>query len=454
MVLAANLLTGWACAQNAQLQVLYSFTGPDGANPFGSLVQGADGSFYGTTESGGVGGGTVFNITTNGVLTTLAFFDNYNGQYPYSGLTPGNDGTFYGTTAGGGAWGSGTVFNVTTNGVLTTLYSFSQARGNNLTNADGMAPFAGLTLGTNGNFYGTTYEGGTKGYGTVFEVTTNGALTPLVTFEIYTNGANPNGALTLGNDGNFYGTTEGGGGSVSNGYVAAGTVFKMTADGLLLWDSSFYRGSNGLKPEASLTMAADGNLYGTAPGGGSQDNGTVFKVTTNGALSTLYSCGPGSSNAGGSGSYAGLVAGPDKNLYGCMTSGGEFGNGTVFRITTNGVFTTLWTFDGTNGGVPFAGLIFGTDGNFYGTCTSGGSGNSGTVFKLVVPPSLGLPTFSNGVTQIAVSGLARPNVQIQSATNLAGPWTLLTNLPFNGGSGLVTDNAPVTSARFYRAVVQ
>ena len=142
--------------------------------------------------------GTVFNVTTNGLLTSLVSFANTNGTFPYSSLTPGVDGNFYGTTYFGGNNSLGTVFKVTTNGVVTSLASF--------TNTNGANPHAGLTFGNDGNFYGTTALGGTNGgFGTIFVVATNGGLKMLVSFN-NTNGAYPRAPLTLGNDGNFYGT--------------------------------------------------------------------------------------------------------------------------------------------------------------------------------------------------------------------------------------------------------
>ena len=219
------------------------------------------------------------------------------------------------------------MFKVTTNGALTTLVSFYYY-------TNGACPQAGLTLGNDGNFYGTTSWGGGSGnyYGTVFKVTTNGVLTTLVSFN-RTNGANPNG-LTLANDGNFYGTTANGGSG--NGY---GTVFKVgsSMNGGFTTLASF-NGSNGTYPSA-LTLGTDGNLYGTTEEGGTDGVGTVFKVTTN-------------------------------------------------ETTTNGVLTTLVSFNGSNGVYPFAALTLGTDGNFYGTTDGGGSSGNGTVFRLLLSPAI------------------------------------------------------------------
>jgi uncharacterized repeat protein (TIGR03803 family) len=210
------------------------------------------------------GDGTVFKMTTNGVLTTLVSFNINNGMNPRAGLTLGNDGIFYGTTSHGGANnGDGTVFKVTTNGVLTTLVSFDTTNGPD--------PLGNLTLGNDDNFYGTTFVGGIDGDGSIFKMTTNGALTTVVSFNI-TNGRGPQASLTLGNDGNFYGTTSFNG--TNDGY---GTVFKVTTNGELDSLYTFTNGTDGAFPSASLTLGNDGNFYGTTTCG-HYGNGTVFKI--------------------------------------------------------------------------------------------------------------------------------------------------------------------------------
>src|SRR5208282_5960449 len=287
----------------------YSFTGGnDGGSPEAGLVQGSDGNFYGTTSHGGTNGdGTVFKISTNGALTSLYSFTGGNdGAYPYAGLVQGSDGNFYGTTSGGGTNGDGTVFQISTNRALTSLYSFT---GGN----DGGEPYAGLVQGSDGNFYGTTYNGGTSNLGTVFKISTNRALTSLYSFTGSNDGANPDAGLVQGSDGNFYGTTQQGG---TNGY---GTVFKISTNRALTSLYSFTLGNNGGYPDAGLVQGSDGNFYGTTEYGGTNTLGTVFKISTNGVLISLYSFNGGSDGANPN---AGLVQGSDGNFYGTTSTGG------------------------------------------------------------------------------------------------------------------------------------
>jgi len=204
--LVHTLLTLPASAQ--RIQLIYNIapifyfppTGASGLQPEAALTAGNDGNLYGTTES------TIFKVTTNGALTTLTDFNNANGYGRQGGLTLGPDGNFYGTTATSGSFGYGTVFKVTPNGLLTTLHSFTGGK-------DGGTAYAGLTLGPDGNLYGTTTYGGNTnanqtGWGTVFKVTPNGLLTTLAWFpnDGTTPGYDSKFGLTLGPDGNFYGT--------------------------------------------------------------------------------------------------------------------------------------------------------------------------------------------------------------------------------------------------------
>ncbi len=174
-------------------------------------------------------------------------------------------------------------------------------------------------------------------------------------------------------------------------------------------------------------------------------------MTTNGVLTTLVSF----NNTNGANPIAGLTLGSDGYFYGTTYSGGSSNLGTAFQMTTNGVLTTLVSFNNTNGANPYAGWTPGGDGNLYGTTANGGGPTNGVVLKLIVPPMLGPVSFSNHAPQISLKGLARPSLQIQVTTNLTASWSVLTNLVFTNGSGQFTDPAATNSPlRFYRAAVQ
>jgi uncharacterized repeat protein (TIGR03803 family) len=243
------------------LTTLYSFCSQsgcaDGASPYAGLVQASDGNFYGTTENGTPnsvclsGCGTVFKVTSGGTLTTLHAFGYTEGAYPASALVQGTDGSLYGTTTGGGINGSGVVFKITLSGTLTALHNFD--------GTDGWFPDAALVQGADGNFYGTTYEGGAPGPGTVFKITPNGTLTTLHSFDSG-DGEYPRAALIQATDGDFYGTTSSGG---ANG---SGTVFKISSTGTLTTSHTFCSltsCTDGAYPYAGLTQDTNGKLYGT-----------------------------------------------------------------------------------------------------------------------------------------------------------------------------------------------
>lgn len=368
---------------------LYSFTGAAGAGafPLAGLIEGSDGNLYGTTQAGGNdnGDGTVFQITPEGAETTLYSFAGppSDGSNPVAGLTLGSDGNFYGATNAGGANGDGTVFEITSAGAETVLYSF--AGGTN----DGAGTQAGLVEGSGDTFYGTTDGGGASGDGTVFEITSAGTESVLHSFAGgSSDGAYPVAGLILGNDGSLYGTTKVGG---ANG---DGTVYKITPDGTKTVLYSFAGGgSDGAYPVAGLILGSDGNFYGTTEDGGPNSYGTVFKITPDGIETVLYFFAGGS--ADGANPYAGLIQGTDGNLYGTTREGGANGYGTVFEITLDGTETVLHSFAGAGGDglYPVGGLIEGDDGNLYGTTDGGGTGTDcsinglagcGTVFKITL----------------------------------------------------------------------
>ncbi len=342
-----------------------------------------------------------------------------DGWTPYAGLVQGTDGNLYGTTVEGetcvvstGA-NCGTVFSITTSGTLTNLYTFCSKSDC----ADGVLPLAGLVLATDGNLYGTTFNGGASGSscpyydgcGTVFKITETGTLTTLYSFCSQSgcaDGEGPQGALTQATDGSFYGTT------LSGGAYGSGTVFKITSTGTLTTLYSFCENVNpcvdGEEPTAGLVQATDGNFYGTTYAGTAYRGGTVFKITPTGVLTTLYMfCSNDGGNpsdcADGENPSAGLVQGTDGNFYGTTFYGGQGGAcpradtdgcGTVFKMTPNGTLTKLYAFSGADGENPQAGLIQATDGNLYGTTVFGGGfcwgteGTCGTIFEITTNGTL------------------------------------------------------------------
>jgi uncharacterized repeat protein (TIGR03803 family) len=424
------------------LTTLHSFDVTDGANPYAGLIQATDGNLYGTTWVGGAGanGGTVFKITPSGTLTVLYSFCSQtsctDGMAPYAGLVQATDGNFYGTTTYGGANGDGTVFRITPSGTLTTLYSFCSQ--SNCT--DGRGPEASLIHADDGNLYGTTTGGGTNttdcgvlGCGTVFKITLGGTLTTLYSFcskGACADGEFPQGGLVQATDGHLYGTTYNGGVNGMNG-----TVFEITTSGALTTLYSFCALSSctdGKLPEAALVQAADGNLYGTTYQGGTNTAGcggsgcgTVFKITTSGTLTTLYNFCSQSNCTDGGEPAAGLVQAADGNLYGTTYQEGlgYDTNGTIFKITTAGMLTTLYTFcsqsNCTDGEHSYAGLIQAIDGNLYGTTNGGGANGWGTAFSLSL--SVTGPAVKLSPTSVTFAGQDTGTTSVEKTITLTNP---------------------------------
>jgi uncharacterized repeat protein (TIGR03803 family) len=347
---------------------LYSFTGGnDGANPNG-LVQAIDGNLYGTTQNGGLNSaGVVFKMSPVGAPAVIYSFAGGNdGGQPQDTLVQGADGRFVGTTFDGGFADNGTVFDITTNGFLTTLVGF------NITNGD--LPFAGVTLGTDGNYYGTTYQGGASGPGTVYQMTPDGQLTTLHSFTGGSDGGFIHGGVAQGPDGNFYGTTYGG------GSFNGGSVYKVSPQGALTSLLSF-NGNNGAYPYAGVLPDEFGNLWGVTSGANGYNAGNIFELTAGGVVTNIRVF---TNGINGGQPTGGLMRGMDGNFYGTTASGGSYGDGTVFRFSPDGTFSNLLQFDGFNGANPSATLTQGSDGNIYGTTQNGGTGGAGIIFRLGV----------------------------------------------------------------------
>ncbi len=374
-------------ASAQSLTTLVNFSGSNGNNPTAPVIQATDNNFYGTTNLGGANTyGTVYKMTPTGTLTTLYSFCSQqncaDGSYPNAGLLQASDGNFYGTTSDGGAHGTGgTVFKITPSGALTTLYSFCSAQ--NCT--DGARPNTSLIEGIDGNFYGTTASGGQGNYGTVFQLSPSGTLRTVYQFcsqSSCTDGIYPEGLLQT-SDGTLYGTTLYGGNTTT-----VGTVFKLTTSGALTTLWSFCPQSHrtdGEQPLAGLALGSDGLFYGTTSLGGANGFGTVFKISSTGTFTLLHGFQQGTD---GSPSYGPLVQAVDGNYYGSTRMGGAHAGGTLFEVTPGGALTTLYDFCSgsscSDGGQPLAGLKY-ARGNFYGTTSTGGTGNHRTVFSFPAP---------------------------------------------------------------------
>ncbi|MGB8965014.1 MAG: choice-of-anchor tandem repeat GloVer-containing protein [Candidatus Cybelea sp.] len=351
-------------------KLLYSFkSGTDAAQPEARLTQ-LNGTFYGTTTSGGGGynWGTVFRVSPSGAEHVLYRFKaGKDGATPYGSLTELN-GVFFGTTKYGGLHGAGTIFKVSDSGEEHVVYSFKGG-------TDGQYPYGGL-LALNGELFGTTTSGGGgSGWGVVFKVSPAGVEHVLHRFQAGSDGGTPFAGLTL-LDGKLYGTTKYG------GTPGSGTVFRLNPSGFgyrVLY--SFEGGTDGQYPLARL-LAFQGSLYGTTyQGGVSSGWGVVFKVGTTGVEHVLYRF--RATNDGAHPQYAGVI-GVNGTLYGTTSQGGTGGAGTVFKVGPAGGEHVVYSFKGGSDGVyPFAGLTF-LNGFLYGTTELGGASNLGTVFRL--PP--------------------------------------------------------------------
>jgi uncharacterized repeat protein (TIGR03803 family)/YD repeat-containing protein len=401
------------------IDTLHSFNGLDGANPFARLLPVSDGSFYGSSYTGGANGqGTIFRVTQNGTVTVIHSFNGVDGLKPNE-LIQASDGNFYGTTKEGGANGKGTIFRLATDGTFNTLYSFN--------GTDGDSPRAGLLQANDGNLYGTTFSGGSNGQGVLFRLGLDGTLATVYDFgspdgfdlldPLFTDAENPSGQLIQGNDGALYGTTEGGGDLSS-----PGTIYSMTLTGTeTVLDFNFL----GDIPVGGFIQTRDGNFYFTVS---STNGGTIYRITPGGSVGYSFSYGQGGSPTGG------LFEGSDGNIYGTTSTGGSQDLGTIFRYqpdTSFGSFDSLYSFNGQNGSHPFGGLTQGSDGSLYGSTFDGGTNNQGTLFKLTlaVPPS--------------ITSFSPASAPVGSAVLIKGiNFTGTTGVSFNGIPATFTVNSP------------
>jgi len=373
LLLVAAVFPATASAQT--FSVLYSFKGtPDGNRAVSGLILDEKGTLYGTTVRGGTGPchrgcGTVFELLRSGkerVLYSFAGVPIGDGVLPRAGLVRDAVGNLYGTTSDGGLF-TGTVFKVSPTGTETVLYTFASG-------TDAADPKGTLLLDAKGNLYGTSIFGGTYNYGTVFQVSPSGVETILYNFTGSLDGGSPSAGLIQDEEGNFYGTTGNG------GDYGPGTVFKLTPDGVETTLYSFDGFGLGGNPASTLVRDAEGNLYGTTVWGGGPGYGTVFELRSAGEFTILYEFKGGSD---GMNPVAGVIRDEAGNLYGTTKNGGDSGRGNVFRLSSGGTLKILHQFaGGTDGAHPVGGVIRDAKGNLFGATARGGTYGRGTIFKI------------------------------------------------------------------------
>ena len=430
-----NKQDGWDGAAGPLIQ------GTDG-NFYGATVVG------GANVVGYVfGAGNVFQLSPAGELRSIYSFCSQpncaDGQYPLLGPVLASDEHLYGVASVGGSYagsiyGSGTFYKLTLGGEFTLLYTFCPTS----PCTDGSGP-NGIILGSDGNFYGATAAGGAFSGGTIFRISSTGKLTVLHSFCSLSNckdGKEPNYAPIQASNGNFYGTT------MEGGTTGSGVVYELTPSGIYTVVHNFCSlagCADGSEP-TTLVQGTDGNIFGTTVGGGSDGYGwgTVFEITSTNQYIVLDSFDILRAHP-----FAGLALANDGNLYGTTTgdgTGSGINGGTIYEVTPQGRYTQLYTFSECKGGYnPSAPLFQGTDGLIYGTTGYGGyvspdgCGGYGTIF-----------TLANGLSPLVQSVPVAGPVG-QSVIILGNGLTGSTSVTFNGVEAAFT----VQSDTYIKATV-
>lgn len=356
-----------APAQAQTFRALHQFnTVTDGANPAGALLLDAAGNLFGTTVAGGKGEGTVFKIDNTGTETVLFAFDAaISGATPSTPLIQDEAGNLYGVADGGP--GAGVIFKISPDGEETTLFNFQGG----LDNFAPKEPTGGLFRDKLGNLFGTTLFGGKAncqlGCGTIFRLDAAGKLHVLYKFTGGSDGSQPFGPLVPDVNGNLYGVAKFGGDLACPEFpqTGCGTVFRLATNGKLTVLHAFHGGADGATPQPGLLLdSVAGKLYGATAVGGSHENGTVFKISSNGQYTTLHRF----TGRDGSNPNGGLVLDAAGNLFGTAQGGGLDAHGTVFALNPAGQSKVLHDFlGGDDGAVPLAGLIRDQTGHLFGT---------------------------------------------------------------------------------------
>ena len=425
------------------------------AYPRSALVQAADGNFYGTIPADSpVGYGAVFRITPAGYLTTVvSFMGGSSGSDPEGGLVLATDGSLYGTTMAGGLYGLGTIFKINPTGFpLQTLHSFN--------GTDGARPLYSLIQASDGFLYGVTLGAYVTNPPTIFRATTAGVVTALTNLfrANLGNASMPTDGLVQGPDGWLYGTT----------WMPAypshpiGSIYKISTDGIFQTLAYFQDPpgvqlpGSGERPTGGLTAGTDGFLYGTL-GCNSfplvTNYGSVFRMTTNGVLTTLVKF----AGTNGSNPMTRLLLAKDGNFYGLTTGGGPAGGGgTIFSVTTNGVLNTLaggFAAQGFYSGPPS--LIQASDGNLYGTGVAGSTSFTSAVFRLVPQPLITAATWSSGKLTLHWNSFTNGAYRFayKSTLDEANWTTQYSTITATGANASASDYPGAAAQRFYQIML-
>ena len=412
-ILAALLRSSSSSAQGS-FEVLHVFAGGGGLVPLGALVKASDGNLYGTTQSPG----TIYQVTPAGTVTVVHRFSGADGAFPVAGLVVGGDGLLYGTTIFGGAADQGTVYRFDhIHRTVSVLYSFGGFNA-----GDGAHPYGRLFAANDGDLYGVTFSGGPFNAGTVFKVTRFGGYSMVHAFQDSSTGAGPFAGVTQGNDGRFYGTTR------------SGAIYRVSSTGAYEHLRQLNPATEGATLHSQFVIGANGNeLFATAREGGPHGHGTIFKLTINEPnpvqFNVIYAFTGG---ADGSSPDAGLALGPDGNFYGTTVGPytSESGRG-VYRVTPTGDLTVLHSF-APQDTQPFAPLTIPGDGAIYGT-TRGGPSNLAVrsilyrianVFPVAAPPFGSFDTPGEGQTvagEVPVTGWTLDDAEVTAVDIYRAP---------------------------------